>query len=100
MMSKLIHTLFYSCEHASMHMIKSEEGSGSPLTKFRLWVHKRICAICKLFEQQNQKLNSLVDDIKSDSNRASLCASPETKKRWKEALSDSRLQNGELNSNS
>lgn len=80
MIARVIHKLFYSCEDASLHAVRRSQGKSSMVERMRLWMHLRICDICKLFDQQNQKLDSLVNDSKGAEN---LKASEEVKAKWK-----------------
>lgn len=89
MIGKIIHKLFYTCEDASMYMIRQEENSLNLIRRFRLWAHTRICVFCKLFEIQNQRLNDFVDRSKSSFRSASLKASPEAREKWQKAIRES-----------
>lgn len=79
--------MFYTCKEASELSIKKEEGRASLGQRLRLWVHIQMCAFCKTFALQNQKLTSYVDELKG---KREVSASKEAKDRWRSELSSTQ----------
>jgi len=84
-MSSLMYMLILNCEKATQLAIKKEEGKVSAIDQVRLWIHAKVCNLCKEFESQNTFIN-----INMKSHYAEGCQekklSDSKKKEMKEAI--------------
>lgn len=50
----LAHKIIYSCQEATLLVVKKAEIELSLMQRIRLWMHLQMCAACKRFNLQNE----------------------------------------------
>ncbi len=70
MMSKLIHFLMLSCKKAAELIEKRHSFGLNALEKAQLTMHKKICATCALYEEQNTFIHDALTKHIQDPNNA------------------------------
>lgn len=58
---KIVHSIIYPCRKATELMERATVAPLSPMTRIRLWMHKRMCEACALFAKQSMVIDGLMD---------------------------------------
>jgi len=85
---RFLHSIFHSCEQATLLAVKKEEGRLTPAEKAGLFFHLLICSFCRRFVKQSRRLQKMGQSCHEQmhDHPAPFTLSPESQARMQEEI--------------